>query len=395
MYMSEAVTRCMAQPSRERPRGSFRKSLRIRSETIAKLLYDFDNQGVGGQRGNSARFRLDSRSVLIIDEAGMVGSRHLHRLLAEVERSGAKIILVGDDKQLQSIDAGGGFAGLSRRFGYSELKEIRRQKSARDRAAVYDLASGDRERIELAIRDFSARGRLLTEEGRERVRLRLVSDWGRDPTAPEEKLVLTSTNAEASALNRMIQEERQQSGELGDVFAEVAGERVYLGDRVLFTKRRKAYGGRDAIENGMLGTVEAFDPVSNRLTVRIDGKEKERTVSVDLSEYDSLRLGYAVTTHKAQGVTIDSSYVLLGSKMTDAQAGYVQASRHRKEYKLYVSRDDAGDYLEDLIADMSRDRRKRLAHDETMASPETKPRVSNWTWPLPGHARGISIELRP
>jgi ATP-dependent exoDNAse (exonuclease V) alpha subunit len=260
---------------------------------------------------------------------------------------------------------------------------------------VYDLASGDRWRIERALRDFHARGRLLTEEDRESIRLTLVSDWGRDSTALEEKLVLTSVNAEARALNGMIQELRREAGELGDVFAEVAGERIYLGDRVLFTRRQKAYGGRDAIENGMLGTVEAFDPVRNLITVRVDGKEDGRTVSVDLFEYQSLRLGYAVTTHKAQGATVDSSYILLGSRMTDAQAAYVQVSRHREHCRLYVSRDDAGEDFEDLITDMSRDRRKRLAHDEARAPPEQKLRVSRREWWVPQQSRGISIELRP
>ena len=66
----------------------------------------------------------------------------IHRLLTEVERAGARLVLVGDDKQLQSIDAGGGFAGLAKRFSYAELKEITRQRDAADRQAVYDLAAG-------------------------------------------------------------------------------------------------------------------------------------------------------------------------------------------------------------------------------------------------------------
>ena len=72
----------------------------------------------------------------------MVGTRQLHRLITEVERAGARLVLVGDDKQLQSIDAGGGFSGLSKRLGYAELKEITRQRHAADRQAVYDLAEG-------------------------------------------------------------------------------------------------------------------------------------------------------------------------------------------------------------------------------------------------------------
>ena len=93
-------------------------------------------------RSRKDRLTLDSKSILVIDEAGMVGSRQLHRLITEVERAGARLVLVGDDKQLQSIDAGGGFSGLSKRLGYVELKEITRQRHAADRQAVYDLAEG-------------------------------------------------------------------------------------------------------------------------------------------------------------------------------------------------------------------------------------------------------------
>ena len=94
------------------------KGANIKSATIAKWIYDLDRPG------RKDRLTLDSKTILVVDEAGMVGTRQLHRLMTEVERAGARLVLVGDDKQLQSIDAGGGFSGLSKRLGYAELKEI-------------------------------------------------------------------------------------------------------------------------------------------------------------------------------------------------------------------------------------------------------------------------------
>ena len=83
-----------------------------------RLLADLDH----------GRERLDSRTVLVVDEVGMVGSRKLARLLEHAEQARAKVVLVGDDRQLAAFDAGGGFRALRLRRGASELTENRRQQ---------------------------------------------------------------------------------------------------------------------------------------------------------------------------------------------------------------------------------------------------------------------------
>ena len=171
------------------------KGANIKSATIAKWIYDLDHPG------RKDRLTLDSKSILVVDEAGMVGTRQLHRLMTEVERAGARLVLVGDDKQLQSIDAGGGFSGLSKRLGYAELKEITRQRHAADRQAVYDLAEGN---PEPALRSYSNRGRLIVGESRADTMQRLVADWRSDTTDMKEKLILSSTNRQAATLNRTL-----------------------------------------------------------------------------------------------------------------------------------------------------------------------------------------------
>jgi conjugative relaxase-like TrwC/TraI family protein len=91
--------------------------------TCDRLLGDLD-------RGQE---QLDPRTVLVVDEAGMVGSRKLARLLEHAQQAQAKVILVGDDRQLAAIDAGGGFRALRLRLGASELVENRRQHQASGR----------------------------------------------------------------------------------------------------------------------------------------------------------------------------------------------------------------------------------------------------------------------
>jgi ATP-dependent exoDNAse (exonuclease V) alpha subunit len=82
--------------------------------TCDRLLGDLD-------RGQE---RLDARTVLVVDEAGMLGSRKLGRLLDHAEQAQAKVVWVGDDRQLAAIDAGGGFHALRLRLGASELTEV-------------------------------------------------------------------------------------------------------------------------------------------------------------------------------------------------------------------------------------------------------------------------------
>jgi ATP-dependent exoDNAse (exonuclease V) alpha subunit len=100
--------------------------------TCDRLLLDLDK----GQE------QLDPRTVLVIDEAGMVGSRKLTQLLEHAQQAQAKVVLVGDDRQLAPIDAGGGFRALRLRLGASELTENRRQQQAWEREALELVRSG-------------------------------------------------------------------------------------------------------------------------------------------------------------------------------------------------------------------------------------------------------------
>ena len=307
----------------------------------------------------------------------MVGSRQLHRLVTEVERAGARLVLVGDDKQLQSIDAGGGFSGLSKRLSYAELREITRQRHAADRQAVYDLADGN---PAAALKSYAERGRLILGEDRADAMRRLVADWRSDKTEIEEKLILSSTNHQAATINRLCQQERQRCGELGQDSVTVRdGAEVHAGDRVLFTRNDKRLG----VHNGDLATVIKVTTVDEDgprrgeiVTVKLDSGE---LLTVALATYDrnDIRLGYCVTTHKAQGATVENAYVFSHGAMIDAQMAYVQASRARDKTRIYTTREEAGPELSDLAQAMSRSRKKAMAHDaiEGGVKPTRGPRL--------------------
>src|SRR5512135_3521650 len=239
------------------------KGANMRSVTIAKWIYDLDHPE------RKDRLMLDSKSILVIDEAGMVGTRQLHRLITEVERAGARLVLVGDEKQLQSIDAGGGFSGLSKRLGYAELKEITRQQRPEDRLAVYDMATGN---AAAALKSFDDRQKLVLGEDMADAMLKLVADWQKDPTDPKEKLILTPTNHKAAVINALCQQALQRQGSLGEASVTIHGSaKAHVGDRVLFTKNDKRFG----IHNGDIATVVKVTEKNERspraiLTVKLD-----------------------------------------------------------------------------------------------------------------------------
>ncbi len=105
----------------------------IPSHTVAGLLADLDHGGRGPFPANT---------VLVVDEAGMVGTRQLARVLDHAAAGHAKVVLVGDPRQLPEIDAGGLLRGLGARMPTIRLTENRRQRESWDRDALAQLRDG-------------------------------------------------------------------------------------------------------------------------------------------------------------------------------------------------------------------------------------------------------------
>ena len=182
----------------------------------------------------------------------------------------------------------------------------------------------------------------------------LVVDWKKDKTAFSGKLILTSTNEEARAINRRIQEERITEGEIDKAHISINGEVFHAGDRILFTRNSRLYG----VKNGTLGTIEEINLDNQTIRVCLDNQERR---TIDLRHYEDIKIGYAVTTHKAQGVTTESVYVLAGGAMQDRELSYVQVSRARGETRIYTDQIEAGDTLSRLAKQMSHSRQKEMA----------------------------------
>lgn len=321
----------------------------IKSGTLKSLLYRLDN----------GMARLGSRHVIVCDEAAMVGTRMSAALVKHCEEAGAKLVLLGDAKQVQSIEAGGAFRSLSERLGETRLREIRRQEEVWRRETVRDFGEGNARR---ALGEYLRRGQLHVEKNRDEAMQKLVSKWVADGgrERPDRVLMLASLNSEVDRLNKAAQSHRAELGLLGPRKVDLGpGVEVRENDRVRFCEKTKKFGG---IENGWTGTVEAVDEEKARITVRLD---VGRTVTVSLSEYkaEKIKLCYASTVFSSQGTTVDAAHVLLGGPLSNRHTTLVAASRCRQSCHLIIDVPNAGPHLKDAVRQLSRDRTKTLAQD--------------------------------
>ena len=297
----------------------------IASRTIASLEHQWAQD----------REALTAQDVLVIDEAGMIGSRQLERVLSEAERRGAKVVLVGDPEQLQAIEAGAAFRSLSERLPHVEIGEIRRQRESWQRDATRHLAT---ERTAEALDAYRDHGMVHAAPTRDEARGQLIESWDEDrQKAPDKsRIILTHTNEEVRAINQLARTKMREAGALGeDVSIQVErGRRGFAsGDRVMFLRNERGLG----VKNGSLGVIE--DVNAHAMEVRLDAG---RSIGFDLKDYSDLDHGYAATIHKAQGVTLDRVHVLATPGL-DRHAAYVALSRHRDRVDLHYGRDAFAD----------------------------------------------------
>ena len=342
----------------------------IESRTLASLEW-------GWKEG---RDQLTARDVLVVDEAGMVGSRQMERVLSAAREAGAKVVLVGDPEQLQAIEAGAAFRALAERHGAAEIAAVRRQREAWQRDATRELATG---RTAHALGRYEQAGMVQGHATQAEARAALVAGWAAERRAApgQSQVMLAYTRADVAELNRLARERVRAAGELGvehQVETERGARAMARGDRLMFLRNERGLGagpggrGGVAVKNGTLGTVLAVESGGERLTVRLDGPEGRDApvVTFYTRDYGHLDHGYAATVHKAQGVTVDRAHVLASAHM-DRHAAYVALTRHREGVALHWSAEAVGDRA-GLGRTLGRERAKdtSLDYDLDRAGPE-------------------------
>jgi Ti-type conjugative transfer relaxase TraA len=318
----------------------------IASRTIASIEHQW----------SKGRELLSDKHILVIDEAGMIGTRQMERVLAEAEKRGAKVVLVGDPEQLQAIEAGAAFRSIAERHGAIEITQVRRQQVDWQRDATRQLATG---RTDEAITAYAEHGHVHAAPTREAARAALIDgcDADRISRPDASQLILTHTRDEVRLLNELARDRMRTAGALGRdviVSTERGGRAFASGDRVMFLKNERSLG----VKNGSLGQVQSVNAM--RMAVLLDDG---RHVAFDFKDYAHVDHGYAATIHKAQGVTVDRVHVLATPGL-DRHAAYVALSRHRDVVQLHYGQDDFADRGR-LVATLSRERSKDMASDYT------------------------------
>jgi conjugative relaxase-like TrwC/TraI family protein len=298
----------------------------IASSTIDRLLWELQHGQYGGG--------LPAHTVLVVDEAGMAGTRKLAELDAYAVGANAKVVLVGDTRQLPEIDAGGLLRGLSERLPPVELHENRRQRHGWDRDALDQLRSGDPQAFIGAYRE---QGRFVTGPDAAQVRGQLVADWWASfSTVGVEAIMSAPRRADVDDLNRRARRVMSDEGRLQGPALHVDNRPFQQGDLVM-TRVNDAHLG---VCNGTRGWVDAVDPRANTLTMTtVDGHQV--TLGPDYFEKagaggrSALQHGYAATIHKSQGKTAERAFVL-GDDSVFRELAYSAASRHREACVFYV-----------------------------------------------------------
>ncbi len=315
--------------------GVLRDETGMPTFTVTRLLLDLRDPRSGG---------LPAGAVLVVDEAGQVGSRALAELQHHVRRADGKLVLVGDLRQLPEIDAGGAFRGLANRLDAVELTANHRQRDAGERARLRELRSGD---VGIAMASYDEAGRITRAGTSDDLREQLVSDWTEAYAAAADSggiVMLGLSNHDVDDLNERARLHLVESGQLGPEEV-LVGDRGYrVGDRVV--TRHNDY--RLGVLNGQRWTVTEVDEGARELVLQGAGSGAVQRLPFAYAEvgHDRLQHGYALTTSLAQGSTVDRAFVL-GSDATYREAGYTAASRARERTQFYVVSRDADEACEE------------------------------------------------
>ena len=310
------------------------------SFTIAKAIKEWE---AGKYKGSlTTPLKLSARHILLVEESGMVGTVDMAIIVKEAKRAGAQVRFVGEGEQLLPIAAGAPFQAITKQLGEVEkLTTIMRQRHDWQKQATVDVREG---RAEQAIHAYEENGCVHVKATRVQAKKALIERWWHDG-GDAGALILSGRNCDVDDLNDLAQDKLLAAGKLGKNSLCVGRSRIYEKDKIVFTKRNRALD----IDNADFAKVEKIDEAACKVTVTLDSG---RSVTFSLADNSDFALGRVVTVHKAQGSTVERTYLLIDETMQDRHLSYVQLSRHREKAEIFVDKATAGEQFERLTARM-------------------------------------------
>ena len=291
-------------------------------------------------RSDAGTVKIGRNTTVFLDEAGMADHRRLDALTQLIEQSGAKLIAVGDGKQLPSIGPGGMFDRLTAHARSAELEDIHRTSDPGERQAWAALRRGEPEK---AMAHYQAEGQLFFMDDRQQAGEAAVQRWAELTKTCDVRsvaLIADSSNVEIDRLSARAQHLRAERGELGHQELQLPHQHYGLreGDLITFTAQHRP-PGHPRVENGTRAEVTKVGE-TNSLTVKLDGSGRELNLAG--KDIENLRLAYAQQVYRQQGATVDRSIVLTGGWQTSKESAYVQATRARHGTEWFLARDELG-----------------------------------------------------
>jgi conjugative relaxase-like TrwC/TraI family protein len=356
--------------------NSLEKEAKIQSHTIARLLNALDSKTKPLKKGD----------VLIVDEAGQVGTIYLEKILSHAAEIGFKVVLVGEDKQLDAIEHGGVLRYLSQPeiVGTTRIETIRRQTEDWDRQAVADFRDGFASQ---ALNQYAKRNQLTLSKDENSTKQNLIFAWQnfRLQNPDKKSMVIAQSWNDVLQLNNRMRHVLQTEGVVDTENIDVKGTvsdrdidfQLSVGERIRFTKNdyKRKY------TNGDIGTVtkvQLMDDGDVWVRVKLDSG---RNTQFMLSDYCNdegrayLTQAYAQTVYSSQGLTIDGDVFVYYTQYMDRAHSYVACSRHKDKAHIFANTEDLTEFIpyafehapeeialrEALAVQMSRNNRPKLA----------------------------------
>lgn len=309
---------------------------------------------------------IDDKTVVIIDEAGMVGSKQMGEVLEKVYARESKLILVGDERQLQPISAGGILHAIDQKVieiapeYASVVEDIKRQREGWMKEVVKEAARGHTQEV---IEILDQHKKINIYQDAAQARRELVDDYiEKNAQDYSQGIIITNRVYDAQTINEEIRSKLQEQGQVKEQGIEFDnGQRtieIAEGDRVIFTRNNYDLD----VRNGQRGMIEQVHKADNTIDVKLDNGERKK---INVQEYNHLEHGWASTTYKAQGSTVERAQVLGYSQepMASQQNTYVQISRAREETKLYIVAGERGVEREGLPKAVEQDQRLEVINE--------------------------------
>jgi len=308
------------------------------TDTIKGMLFKLHN----------ARFSLPKHSLLVVDEAGLIGNDDYQELLRVAATRKCNVILSGDERQLSSVGRGGMFEVFASTYGSSSILDIKRQENDWGKSVAIAFSVGN---VRSGISILTEENRINRQASHISSMEALLADWHKSSELPCDRLILAVKNKDVATLNHGVRQYLKADGKLTGLEIEVGGNHYMKGDRILIQKTNKEFG----IVNGDLA--EILEVTKDRFVISMqnidnfqnthntsngdDADDSNNTgntkiIEFNPSEYQGFRHGYATTVFKSQGASIKDVYVFHDG-FAGLRNSYVALSRHINELKLYVN----------------------------------------------------------